>query len=182
MLYRGTAALEVWARRSVAGKVEVGNLAEDWRDGRWVSSRTEIFGFQSFLKEQRFSVFKVFSKSRGSQFSNVLLLQGLPGSLTPPPARVGGLEQDGGAGHDHQLHRGICNCRGEQRWWAGLSVDVNFGKLGVKGKKVDMHSHLVSLVHIECDCLAFGLACNVNFLPLVSVRVDFCKKNRLSLN
>ena len=58
MLYRGTAALEVWARRSVAGKVEVGNLAEDWRDGRWVSSRTEIFGFQSFLKEQRFSVFK----------------------------------------------------------------------------------------------------------------------------
>merc|ERR1719400_900165 len=34
MLYRGTAALEVWARRSVAGKVEVGNLAEDWRDGR----------------------------------------------------------------------------------------------------------------------------------------------------
>ena len=61
-------------------------------------------------------------------------------------------------------------------------MDVNFGKLGVKGKKVDMHSHLVSLVHIECDCLAFGLACNVNFLPLVSVRVDFCKKNRLSLN
>lgn len=36
MLYRGTAALEVWARRSVAGKVEVGNLAEDWRDGRSV--------------------------------------------------------------------------------------------------------------------------------------------------
>ena len=35
MLYRGTAALEVWARRSVAGKVDVGNLAEDWRDGRW---------------------------------------------------------------------------------------------------------------------------------------------------
>ena len=70
MLYRGTAALEVWARRSVAGKVEVANLAEDWRDGRWVSSqeqrfavftvssRTEIFSFQSFLKEQRFSVFK----------------------------------------------------------------------------------------------------------------------------
>ena len=51
MLYRGTAALEVWARRSVAGKVEVGNLAEDWRDGRWVSSRTEIYSFQSFLKE-----------------------------------------------------------------------------------------------------------------------------------
>ena len=58
MLYRGTAALEVWARRSVAGKVEVANLAEDWRDGRWVSSQ-----------EQRFSVFKVFSKSRDSQFS-----------------------------------------------------------------------------------------------------------------
>ena len=57
MLYRGTAALEVWARRSVAGKVEVGNLAEDWRDGRWVSS-----------KEQRFSVFKVLSKSRDLQF------------------------------------------------------------------------------------------------------------------
>ena len=36
MLYRGTAALEVWARRSVAGKVEVANLAEDWRDGRSV--------------------------------------------------------------------------------------------------------------------------------------------------
>ena len=36
MLYRGTAALEVWARRSVAGKVEVANLAEDWRDGRLV--------------------------------------------------------------------------------------------------------------------------------------------------
>ena len=125
MLYRGTAALEVWARRSVAGKVEVANLAEDWRDGRWVSHQ-----------EQRFSVFKVFSESRGSQFSNVLLLQGLPGSLAPPPARVGGLEQDGGAGHDHQLHRGICNCRGEQRWWAGLSVDVNFGKLGVKGKRL----------------------------------------------
>ena len=70
----------------------------------------------------------------------------------------------------------------EQRWWAGLSVDVNFGKLGVKGKKVDMHSHLVSLVHIDCEALAFGLACNANFLPLVSVRVDFCKKNRLSLN
>ena len=126
MLYRGTAALEVWARRSVAGKVEVANLAEDWRDGRWVSSQ-----------EQRFSVFKVFSKNRDSQFSNVLLLQGLPGSLAPPPARVGGLEQDGGEGHDHQLHRGLCNCRGEQRWWAGgLSVDVNFGKLGVKGKRL----------------------------------------------
>ena len=55
MLYRGTAALEVWARRSVAGKVEVGNLAEDWRDGRWVSSQ-----------EQRSAVFKVFSKSRDS--------------------------------------------------------------------------------------------------------------------
>ena len=119
MLYRGTAALEVWARRSVAGKVEVGNLAEDWRDGRWVSSRTEIFSFQSFLSFP------------------MLLLQGLPGSLAPPPARVGGLEQDGGEGHDHQLHRGLCNCRGERRWWAGgLSVDVNFGKLGVKGKRL----------------------------------------------
>ena len=56
-------------------------------------------------------------------------------------------------------------------------MDVNFGKLGVKGKKVDMHSHLVSLVHdIDCEALAFGLACNANFLPLVSVRVDFCNK------
>ena len=90
-----------------------------------------------FHQEQRFTVFKVFSKSRDSQFSNVLLLQGLPGSLAPPPARAGGLEQDGGEGHDHQLHRGLCNCRGEQRWWAaGLSVDVNFGKLGVKGKRL----------------------------------------------
>ena len=130
-----------------------------------------------------------FLKNRDLQFSQFcqrveilsfqicyVLLQGLPGSLAPPPARVGGLEQDGGAGHDHQLHRGICNCRGEQRWWAGLSVDVNFGKLGVKGKKVDMHSHLVSLVHIDCEALAFGLACNANLLPLVSVRVDFCHK------
>ena len=55
-------------------------------------------------------------------------------------------------------------------------MDVNFGKLGVKGKKVDMHSHLVSLVHIDCEALAFGLACNANLLPLVSVRVDFCNK------
>ena len=103
---------------------------------RWPTSpRTgEMEG--GFPQEQRFAVFKVLSKSRGSQFSNLLLLQGLPGSLTPPPARVGGLEQDGGAGHDHQLHRGVCNCRGEQRWWAGLSVDVNFGKLGVKGKRL----------------------------------------------
>ena len=34
MLYRGTAALEVWARRSVSGVVEVTNMGEDWRDGR----------------------------------------------------------------------------------------------------------------------------------------------------
>ena len=59
-------------------------------------------------------------------------------------------------------------------------MDVNFGKLGVKGKKVDMHSHLVSLVHIDCEALAFGLACNANFLPLVSERVDFCKKKSLN--
>ena len=46
MLYRGTAALEVWARRSVAGKVDVGNLAEDWRDGRWENNlKKEILRF-----------------------------------------------------------------------------------------------------------------------------------------
>ena len=57
MLYRGTAALEVWARRSVAGKVEVANLAEDWRDGRWVSPQ-----------EEKFALFNVFSKNRDFQF------------------------------------------------------------------------------------------------------------------
>ena len=45
MLYRGTAALEVWARRSVAGKVEVANLAEDWRDGRLVFNLERKFLF-----------------------------------------------------------------------------------------------------------------------------------------
>ena len=172
MLYRGTAALEVWARRSVAGKVEVGNLAEDWRDGRWVSSQ-----------EERFSVFKVFSKSRDSQFSNVLLLQGLPGSLAPPPARVGGLEQDGGEGHDHQLHRGLCNCRGEQRWWAGLSVDVNFGKLGVKGKRLICAKSLgvTSTYRLRSSCILSCMQCQF-LTPGVGKSGFLQQKNRLSLN
>ena len=183
MLYRGTAALEVWARRSVAGKVEVANLAEDWRDGRWVSLRTEICTVQCYLKEQRFSVFKVFSKSRDSQFSNVLLLQGLPGSLAPPPARVGGLEQDGGEGHDHQLHRGLCNCRGEQRWRAGLSVDVNFGKLGVKGKRLICAKSLgvTSTYRLRSSCILSCMQCQF-LTPGVGKSGFLQQKNRLSLN
>jgi len=34
MLFRGTAALEVWAKQCVAGKVKVSNMGVDWRDGR----------------------------------------------------------------------------------------------------------------------------------------------------
>ena len=83
MLYRGTAALEVWARRSVAGMVEVANLAEDWRDGRSVFNRERNLVMASF------------------HFINRYYHQGFPGSVAPPPARNGGLEHDGGGRHRH---------------------------------------------------------------------------------